>query len=156
MLINPNSVSPFYHRFKSELPFWTIQLYTFNVHLSTPMFCYDRKLSMTCRRNIDTERPTYTNLNRLIPQKHSSVTASLRFDGTMPMLPNFRTISHPIQEPYAVILYHPIVSVKKAYTNNYLLRKLLIQLSNQIRWWLNAILDTENTQIVLWCTEEVF
>jgi len=70
---------------------------------------------MTCRRNIDTERPTYTNLNRLIPQKHSSVTASLRFDGTMPMLPNFRTISHPIQEPYAVILYHPIVSVKKAY-----------------------------------------
>ena len=35
-----------------------------------------------CRRNLDIERPTYTNLNRLIAQVVSSVTASLRFDGT--------------------------------------------------------------------------
>ena len=31
-----------------------------------------------CRRNIDIERPTYTNLNRLIGQIVSSITASLR------------------------------------------------------------------------------
>ncbi|KAI5096019.1 tubulin, alpha 1a [Silurus meridionalis] len=36
-----------------------------------------------CRRNIDIERPTYTNLNRLIGQIVSSITASLRFDGAL-------------------------------------------------------------------------
>ena len=36
-----------------------------------------------CRRNLDIERPTYTNLNRLIAQIVSSITASLRFDGAL-------------------------------------------------------------------------
>ena len=36
-----------------------------------------------CRRNIDLARPTYTNLNRLIAQIVSSITASLRFDGAL-------------------------------------------------------------------------
>ncbi|KAH1118622.1 hypothetical protein GYH30_047410 [Glycine max] len=33
-----------------------------------------------CRRSLDIERPTYTNLNRLVSQVISSLTASLRFD----------------------------------------------------------------------------
>ena len=36
-----------------------------------------------CRRNLDVERPTYTNLNRLVAQIISSLTASLRFDGAL-------------------------------------------------------------------------
>jgi len=36
-----------------------------------------------CRRNLDIERPTYTNLNRLLAQVISSLTASLRFDGAL-------------------------------------------------------------------------
>ena len=36
-----------------------------------------------CRRALDIERPTYTNLNRLIAQIISSLTASLRFDGAL-------------------------------------------------------------------------
>nr|XP_048300524.1 tubulin alpha-1C chain-like [Myodes glareolus] len=36
-----------------------------------------------CRRNLNIERPTYTNLNRLISQIVSSITASLRFDGAV-------------------------------------------------------------------------
>uniref|UniRef100_A0A8C0S505 Tubulin alpha chain n=1 Tax=Canis lupus familiaris TaxID=9615 RepID=A0A8C0S505_CANLF len=36
-----------------------------------------------CRRNLDIEPPTYTNLNRLIGQIVSSITASLRFDGAL-------------------------------------------------------------------------
>jgi hypothetical protein len=36
-----------------------------------------------CRRQLDIERPTYTNLNRLIAQVISSLTASLRFDGAL-------------------------------------------------------------------------
>ncbi|KAF3643182.1 Tubulin alpha-2 chain [Capsicum annuum] len=35
------------------------------------------------RRSLDIERPTYTNLNRLISQVISSLTASLRFDGAL-------------------------------------------------------------------------
>ena len=38
-----------------------------------------------CRRNLDVERPTYTNLNRLVAQVISSLTASLRFDGALNM-----------------------------------------------------------------------
>src|SRR3984957_6164429 len=36
-----------------------------------------------CRRNLDIERPTYTNLNRLTAQVISSLTASLRFSGAL-------------------------------------------------------------------------
>ena len=36
-----------------------------------------------CRKNLDIERPTYTNLNRLIGQIVSSITASLRFEGAL-------------------------------------------------------------------------
>lgn len=36
-----------------------------------------------CRRNLDIERPTYTNLNRIVGQVISSLTASLRFDGAL-------------------------------------------------------------------------
>jgi hypothetical protein len=36
-----------------------------------------------CRRNLDIERPTYTNINRLIAQVVSAVTASLRFEGCL-------------------------------------------------------------------------
>ncbi|XP_047100357.1 tubulin alpha-1 chain-like isoform X2 [Schistocerca piceifrons] len=36
-----------------------------------------------CRRNLSIDRPTYTNINRLIGQIVSSITASLRFDGAL-------------------------------------------------------------------------
>ncbi|ONK72965.1 uncharacterized protein A4U43_C04F25520 [Asparagus officinalis] len=36
-----------------------------------------------CRRSLDIERPTYTNLNRLVSQVISSLTASLRFNGAL-------------------------------------------------------------------------
>ena len=36
-----------------------------------------------CRRNLGIDKPTYTNLNRLIAQVVSSVTASLRFEGAL-------------------------------------------------------------------------
>ena len=36
-----------------------------------------------CRRNLSIARPSYTNLNLLIGQIVSSITASLRFDGAL-------------------------------------------------------------------------
>jgi tubulin alpha len=70
-----------------------------------------------CRRNLDIERPTYTNLNRLITQVMSSLTASLRFDGALNMdLTNFQTNLVPYPRIHFMLSsYAPVISAEKAY-----------------------------------------
>ena len=70
-----------------------------------------------CRRKLDIERPTYTNMNRLIAQAMSSVTASLRFGGELNAdLSEFQINLVPYPRLHFILLsYLPIISAEKAY-----------------------------------------
>merc|ERR1712036_115960 len=70
-----------------------------------------------CRRALDIERPTYTNLNRLVAQIISSLTASLRFDGALNVdVTEFQTnlVPYPLIH-FVVSSYAPVISAEKAY-----------------------------------------
>ncbi|KAK9068568.1 hypothetical protein SSX86_012683 [Deinandra increscens subsp. villosa] len=70
-----------------------------------------------CRRALDIERPTYTNLNRLISQIISSLTSSLRFDGAINIdINEFQTNLVPYPRIHFMLSsYAPVISSAKAY-----------------------------------------
>jgi len=70
-----------------------------------------------CSRQLGIERPTYTNLNRLIAQVISSMTASLRFDGSLNLdMTEFQTNLVPYRRiNFLLSSYAPIISAEKAY-----------------------------------------
>merc|ERR1712036_24064 len=69
-----------------------------------------------CKNSLDLDAPTYTNLNRLIAQIISSITASLRFEGALNVdLNEFQTnlVPYPrIHFPLAT--YNHVMSADKA------------------------------------------
>merc|ERR1712054_414114 len=68
-------------------------------HTDVTVMIDNEALYDICRRNLDIERPTYTNLNRLIAQVISSLTASLRFDGAL----NVAVITNSAFEPASMM-----------------------------------------------------
>ncbi|KAJ4868131.1 Tubulin alpha-6 chain [Raphanus sativus] len=70
-----------------------------------------------CRRFLNIERPTYTNLNRLVSQVISSLTASLRFDGALNVdVTEFQTNLVPYPRIHFMLSsYAPVISAEKAF-----------------------------------------
>ena len=88
-----------------------------------------------CKANLELSSPTYTNLNRLIAQIISSITASLRFDGALNVdLNEFQTnlVPYPrIHFPLAT--YNPVMSADKVITvdeNRHFMPLLLVALTS--------------------------
>jgi len=81
-------------------------------------FCLDNEaLYDVCRRNLDIERPTYQNLNRLIAQVTSALTAGLRFEGALNVdLNDFQTtlVAYP-RIHFMLTSYAPVISREKAF-----------------------------------------
>eukprot|EP00005_Dracoamoeba_jomungandri_P002335 CAMPEP_0174261278 /NCGR_PEP_ID=MMETSP0439-20130205/11340_1 /TAXON_ID=0 /ORGANISM="Stereomyxa ramosa, Strain Chinc5" /LENGTH=459 /DNA_ID=CAMNT_0015345731 /DNA_START=64 /DNA_END=1443 /DNA_ORIENTATION=+ len=69
-----------------------------------------------CRQNLGLERPTYQNLNRLIAQVISSLTASLRFEGALNVdINEFQVNLVPYPRIHFLLCsYAPIVSPERA------------------------------------------
>jgi len=86
-------------------------------HTDVTIMMDNEALYDICRRNLDIERPTYTNLNRLLAQIISSLTASLRFDGALNVdITEFQTNLVPYPRIHFMLSsYAPVISAEKAY-----------------------------------------
>eukprot|EP00178_Gracilaria_changii_P021090 TRINITY_DN6265_c0_g1_i1.p1 TRINITY_DN6265_c0_g1~~TRINITY_DN6265_c0_g1_i1.p1 ORF type:complete len:452 (+),score=89.51 TRINITY_DN6265_c0_g1_i1:3025-4380(+) len=86
-------------------------------HLDVGVVLDNEAIYDICRRSLSIARPTYSNLNRLIAQVVSSLTASLRFDGALNVdINEFQTNLVPYPRIHFMLsAYAPIVAKEKAH-----------------------------------------
>jgi len=86
-------------------------------HTDVAVMLDNEALYEIARRRLDIERPTYTNLNRIVAQVCSSLTASLRFDGSLNVdITEFQTNLVPYPRIHFMLSsYAPLISAEKAH-----------------------------------------
>jgi len=91
--------------------------HSMNEHSDVAFMVDNEALYDICTRTLKIERPTYSNLNRLIAQCISSITASLRFDGALNVdLTEFQTNLVPYPRiRFPLLAYAPVISAEIAY-----------------------------------------
>lgn len=91
-----------------------------------------------CAKKLDIQRPSYTNLNRLVAQVVSSLTASLRFDGALNVdLTEFQTNLVPYPRiHFPLVNLAPVISAEKAYHEQLTIAELT-----------NACFDPDNQMV---------
>ncbi|XP_049829420.1 tubulin alpha-1 chain-like isoform X2 [Schistocerca gregaria] len=99
-------------------PYNSILMTHSNMEYSDCSFMVDNEaIYDICRQKLDIDRPTYKNLNRLISQVVSSVTASLRFDGALNVdLNEFQTNLVPYPRiHFPLTAYAPVLCTRKSF-----------------------------------------
>jgi len=78
------------------------------------------------KRSLDIERPSYTNLNRLVAQVISSLTASLRFQGSLNVdINEFQTNLVPYPRIHFMLCsYAPVIGAEKAFHEQFTVPQL--------------------------------
>uniref|UniRef100_A0A915KSC6 Tubulin alpha chain n=1 Tax=Romanomermis culicivorax TaxID=13658 RepID=A0A915KSC6_ROMCU len=106
-----------------------------------------------CEKNLDVNQPTYTNLNRLIAQVVSSITASLRFEGALNVdLTEFQTNLVPFPR-----IHFPLNSqMVKCDTKRgkYIACCLLYRgdvAPKDVNWAISAMKSRQTVRFVDWC-----
>ena len=84
-------------------------------HTEVSLLLDNEAIYEICQKNLDIERPSYENLNRLITKTISSMTASLRFSGQLSVdIDDFQTNLVPFPRLHFMITsMAPILTPKK-------------------------------------------
>jgi len=94
----------------------TLSTHALLEHTDVNVMLDNEAIYRICSAGLDIERPTYTNLNRLVAQVISSLTASIRFQGLLNVdMCEFQTNLVPYPRiHYTLSSYAPVISVDKA------------------------------------------
>ena len=92
-----------------------LQTHTSLEHTDVAFLVDNEAIYELCRSHLNIGRPSYTNLNRLIAQSISSITASLRFDGALNVdLTEFQTNLVPYPRiHFPLACYAPVIAADK-------------------------------------------